>query len=113
MVVAVIARPLAGVFTDDPAVIAAAGDLILWVAVIQPLSAVAFTLDGILIGASDTRFLAGSMAISSAIFVALAFVTLARGWGTAGLAVGTTIWLVIRSATTGARFVRGRWAVDQ
>jgi putative MATE family efflux protein len=112
-VVAVVARPLAGVFTDDPAVIAAAGDLILWVAAIQPLSAIAFTLDGILIGASDTRFLAGSMAISSAIFVSLAFVALAQDWGTGGLAVGATIWLVLRSATTGTRFVRGRWAVDQ
>lgn len=108
---AVVARPLAGVFTDDPAVTAAAGGLILWVAAIQPLSAIAFTLDGILIGASDTRFLATSMVISSAVYVALASVALSRGWGTAGLAVGATIWLAIRSATTGARFVRGRWAV--
>jgi Na+-driven multidrug efflux pump len=110
LVVAAVAGPLAELFTEDPAVASAARDLILWVAAIQPLSAIAFTLDGILIGASDTRFLALSMGGSSAIYVAISLVSLDRGWGTAGLAAGATIWLLLRSATTGVRFARGRWA---
>ncbi len=109
--VSVVARPLASVFSDDPAVVSAATGLIVWVAAIQPLSAVAFTLDGILIGASDTRFLAASMLVSSVAFAALSLIALSVGWGTAGLALGATVWLVLRSATTGLRFVRGRWAV--
>ena len=52
-------RPvLPHLFTDDEAVIALAQFLLLWVAVLQPLNAVAFVLDGVLIGAGDQQFLA-------------------------------------------------------
>lgn len=104
--------PIAGIFTDDAEVVAAAGGLITWIAVIQPISAAAFTLDGILIGASDTRFLALAMLACSAMFVAVCLVALDLGWGTAGLAAGATIWLVSRALTTWARFARGRWALQ-
>jgi putative MATE family efflux protein len=104
------AWPLAGVFTDDPEVVATAARLILWVALLQPLAAAAFTLDGILIGASDTRFLAVSMLASSGLFVVCALVALERGWGAPGLAIGATVWMVARTVTTGARWRGGRWA---
>ena len=103
---------IAGVFTNDPEVNAAAAALIAWLAVIQPVSAAAFTLDGILIGASDTRFLAAAMVGCSVLFVALSLLALELGWGTAGLAAGASVWLAARAATTGARFVRGRWALQ-
>lgn len=76
---------------------------------VQPLAAAAFTLDGILIGASDMAFLARSMAVCSLLFVAVAWVALEAGWGGAGLAAGATLWLVARSAWTGARLRGGRW----
>lgn len=104
--------PLAGVFADDAAVVDAAAGLIGWLALLQPLAAAAFTLDGILIGASDTRFLAASMAASSAVYVAIALVALEAGWGTAGLAAGATVWMAARAITTGARFRNGRWALQ-
>lgn len=69
----------------------------------------AFTLDGILIGGSDVGFLAVSMVASSALFVGLAIAAFAFEWGTAGLAAAATVWLVARTATTGARLVRQRW----
>lgn len=102
--------PVAGIFTDDPEVTSAAVGLIAWIALIQPISAAAFTLDGILIGASDTRFLALAMVGCSLVFAAVCFVALEIGWGTAGLALGASLWLVARAGTTGTRFARGRWA---
>lgn len=104
-------RPIAGLFSDDPRVIAASSSLIGWVALIQPLSATAFTLDGILIGASDTRVLAASMVASSAVFATISLLALNNGWGAAGLAAGATIWLGARSATLGKRLLGGRWTL--
>jgi putative MATE family efflux protein len=106
-----LSRPIARVFTDDPAVESAAASLLVWVAALQPVAAVAFTLDGVLIGASDTRFLAWSMAVSSAAFVVVSYVAFKSGWGTAGLVVGATAWMVARTATTGLRWLRGRWVL--
>jgi putative MATE family efflux protein len=102
-------RPVAGIFTNDPRVIVASAGLIGWVALIQPLSAAAFTLDGILIGASDTRVLAGSMVMSSALFAGFVLVALNNGWQETGLAAGATIWLTARTATLGKRLIGGRW----
>lgn len=106
----VAAAPVARLFSRDGAVVEGAQDLLVWLALVQPLAAAAFTLDGILIGASDTRFLAVSMAAASAAFVAVSGASLALEWGTVGLAAGATVWLALRTATTGARFARGAWA---
>jgi putative MATE family efflux protein len=103
------ARPIATVFTGDERVVDAAGGLLIWLALVQPLAGAAFTLDGILIGASDTRFLAWSMAGSSALFVLISLAALSLDWGTAGLAAGATLWLIARTLTTGARWRAGRW----
>ena len=103
-------RPIAAIFSADPDVISATASLLMWLALVQPLAAMAFTLDGILIGASDTRFLAVAMAASSVLYVGLALTALDRGWGTGGLAAGMTVWLVARVATTGTRWRSERWA---
>lgn len=112
LIIFALRNPIGSIFTDDPDVVEAAGGLIAWIALIQPISAAAFTLDGILIGASDTRFLAIAMVGCSTVFVAVCLLALELEWGNAGLAVGTTIWLAARAATTGARFVGGRWALQ-
>lgn len=105
-----LSKPIADIFSDDSRVIDAAAMLIVWVGITQPLSSAAFTLDGILIGASDTRFLAGAMVASSVLFVAGSLLALNFDWGTAGLAGAATVWLFARTGTTGVRFIRGRWA---
>jgi putative MATE family efflux protein len=105
-----LSTPIADIFSDDPRVVNAAAALIVWVGVTQPLSSAAFTLDGILIGASDTRFLAYAMVASSVLFVGGSLLALDLDWGTAGLAGAATVWLVARAGTTGVRFVGGRWA---
>lgn len=109
VVLLVLSRPVTSIFSADPEVVSATAALLVWLAIVQPLAAIAFTLDGILIGASDTRFLAVAMAASSAVYVGLAVVALQQDWGIAGLAVGMTVWLFTRVATTGIRWQREKW----
>lgn len=101
---------IAGAFSDDPRVVAETADLIAWLGVIQPLAAVAFTFDGIFIGALRTRFLAGSMALSSAAYVGVAYAGYQAGWGTASLAAGATLWMALRVLTTSWLYLRPDWA---
>ena len=46
--------PLASIFSNDPAVVALSGFILLFVAVAQPVNAAAFAFDGIYIGAGDS-----------------------------------------------------------
>jgi len=68
VVVAVTRSPLAALFTDDPAVRAAAATPLWIVAAIQPLNSIAFALDGILVGWERVRVLATIMAVATAAF---------------------------------------------
>ena len=54
-------------------------------AALMPLNGVVFALDGILIGAGDTRFLMWGMLLSSAVYVPVALLALDQGWGIIGV----------------------------
>ena len=57
-----ILRPLiVPLFTDDPAVSDLAEQVLLVVALMQPVNALVFVLDGILLGAGDAAYLAWAM----------------------------------------------------
>lgn len=94
-------------FTSDEAVIEQARDMWPLFALMQPAAGIIFALDGILIGAGDTRFLALAMLAALVVYVplALAATTLTALWW-ALLAL-----MAVRLVTAGARFLRGRWAV--
>jgi len=99
-------------FTSDPAVLAQAQRIWPLFCLMQPLNGAAFALDGILIGASDTRFLMLSMvAAALGVFVPIALATLAFGWGIVGVWAGLATLIVVRLAATGARFAGRRWVV--
>jgi Na+-driven multidrug efflux pump len=99
-------------FTDDPAVIDRAQAAWPLFALMQPLAAIAFALDGILIGAGDTRFLMWSMlAAAVGVYVPIALAALAFDWGIVGVWCGLLALIVARVVTTGARFLGRRWAV--
>jgi Na+-driven multidrug efflux pump len=99
-------------FTDDPRVIDRLHAIWPIFALMQPLNAIAFALDGILIGASDTRFLKWSMVFSAlAVFAPIALLSLAFDWGIVGVWCGLLGLIVARVITCGARFVGRRWAV--
>jgi len=99
-------------FTDDPAVLERAAAMWPLFALMQPLAAVVFALDGILIGASDTRYLAASMVLAGPLcYVPIALVSLDQGWGIVGVWSGMLALMGVRLAALGARFVGARWAV--
>ena len=71
-----------------------------------PFAAIVFALDGILIGAGDTRYLAAAMAASAAVAVALELLTLALDWGIAGIWAAMAALMAVRLATTAWRVRR-------
>jgi putative MATE family efflux protein len=99
-------------FTSDAGVLERAEAFWWLFALIQPIGGAVFALDGILIGASDTRFLKWSMVFSSlVVFIPIALVALEADWGIVGVWAGLVALMVARLATTGARFLSRGWAV--
>jgi putative MATE family efflux protein len=98
-------------FTGDHAVLHQAAALWPYFVLMQPLGGAVFALDGILIGASDTRYLMWSMLAASAVFIALASLALAFGWGIVGVWVALDVLIAARLALLGVRFAGRRWAV--
>jgi Na+-driven multidrug efflux pump len=78
----------------------------------QPVGALVFALDGILLGAGDTRYLARAMAFSAfGVFVPIALLSLQFDWGIVGVWWGLNALMVARLVTIGTRFRGRRWAV--
>jgi putative MATE family efflux protein len=99
-------------FTSDGAVLDRAHALWPLFALMQPIGAAVFALDGILIGAEDTRYLKWSMLFAAfGIYVPIALASLAFGWGIVGVWCGLNALMVARLVTLGLRFERRRWAV--
>lgn len=97
-------------FTHNEDVLAVVVSLVWAVAVSQPINAAAYIFDGILIGATDTRYLRNAMLLSTAVF---AFI-IAAGWMTAGLSLPLIWWAMLvfmgmRALTLGLRFRSGAW----
>ena len=99
------------VFSNDPSVVALAGFLLWYVAVLQPLNGVVFVLDGILIGASDLRYMAWAMVGAAAVFAAGAACVLILGLGIGWLWAAIGLFMVARLVGLGLRFRTARWAV--
>jgi putative MATE family efflux protein len=102
---------LPDLFTDDPAVVERAADLLLVVALLQPVNGLVFVLDGILIGAGDLRFLAVAMVGAAIVFVPAAVLVLVLDLGLAGLWAAVTLLMLTRLAALGWRFANGGWVV--
>ena len=98
-------------FTGDQAVLHQAASLWPYFVLMQPLGGAVFALDGILIGASDTGYLMWSMLAASAVFIALASLALAFGWGIVGVWAALDVLIAARLALLGVRFASRRWVV--
>ncbi|MBB4663563.1 MATE family efflux transporter [Conexibacter arvalis] len=97
-------------FTDDPAVVERTREVWWLFALMQPAAGAVFALDGILIGAGDSRFLMWSMlACAVGVFVPLALLSLALGWGIVGVWCGIVALIASRLLLTLVRFARGGW----
>jgi putative MATE family efflux protein len=99
-------------FTSDPRVLSRLRAIWPIFALMQPLNAVVFGLDGILLGAGDTRYLKWAMAFSAlAVFAPVALGSLLAGWGIVGVWLGLLGLILARLLTCGLRFAGRRWAV--
>jgi len=101
-------------FTKSPEVIAAiGGGLFLLVALMQPLNGIVFVIDGLLIGARDTRFLMWAMlAGGCGVFIPISWLSLNYGWGLAGILIGLSALMLWRCATNVFRFTGRKWTAD-
>jgi Na+-driven multidrug efflux pump len=98
-------------FTGDDQVVERAHEIWLIFALMQPLNGAVFALDGILIGAGDTRYLMWAMLASTlGVFVPITLASLAFDWGIVGVWFGLLGLIVARLATLGWRFRGRRWA---
>ncbi len=96
-------------FTGDAAVLDEAALLWPLFAVMQPLNGAVFALDGILIGAGDGPFLAGSMVAAFLACAAVLLGALAGDWGIRGVWAALVVLILVRLTLMTARFRRGRW----
>jgi putative MATE family efflux protein len=98
-------------FTTDAAVIERANAMWPLFCALWPPAAIVFALDGILIGAGDTRYLAGAMVLAATVFAPLALAALELGWGIVGVWCALLALMGVRLATLAVRFAGRRWAL--
>jgi putative MATE family efflux protein len=85
-------------FTADPAVRSAAVTALLWAALTQPLAALAFVYDGIVLGLGDYAAMRRAMIMALAVFAPLAALVLRFPWlGLAGVWIALGCWLAART----------------
>jgi len=111
LILAPLSHALPAAFTHDPAVLHQAALLWPFLVVMQPIGGAVFALDGILIGAGDTRYLMWSMLAASAVFIVLAALALALDWGVTGVWAALDVLIATRLALLWPRFATRRWAV--
>jgi putative MATE family efflux protein len=108
----VVAEPvLALVFTHDHAVRHELTGLLIAVALMQPLAAVVFVLDGILIGAGDARYLAWAMVGATLCYLPCAFFVLATDAGIVALWGCVYVFMLARLYGMGRRYRGDAWLV--
>ena len=98
MLTAALALFAPGAFTSDPAVRSAAVTGLLWAALTQPLAALAFVYDGIILGLGDYAAMRHAMIVSIAAFVPLAALVLRFRWlGLPCVWIALGCWLAART----------------
>jgi putative MATE family efflux protein len=100
---------LALVFTSDRAIGHALIPVLLVAALFQPAAGVVFVLDGVLIGAGDTVYLAWASLACTAVFLACLAAVLAAGWGLTWLWVAVGLFTLARLGCLWVRAEGTRW----
>jgi Na+-driven multidrug efflux pump len=106
------ARPfLPGLFAAAPPVAGLLLDVLLVVALLQPVAGVVFVLDGVLIGAGDQDYLALAGVITAAVFgIAAGWVHVRHG-GLVALWLAFSVWVAARFVTLTLRARGSAWLV--
>jgi putative MATE family efflux protein len=99
-------------FTSDPAVIDKAHVLWPFLVLMMPLNGWVFALDGILFGAGDLRFMRNVTAAAAVLgYLPITLATAGFGWGLAGIWMGISAFIWIRSCVGFARWRGRRWLI--
>jgi putative MATE family efflux protein len=98
-------------FTGDALVLDRVGAIWLLFALMQPLNGAVFALDGILIGAGDGPYLAGSMVVAFLASAPIAVAALVLDWGIVGVWSALVVLILVRLALMWHRFAGRRWLV--
>jgi putative MATE family efflux protein len=109
----VVARPwLVELFTNDAGVRDLALQTLVVVALLQPIAAVVFVLDGVLIGAGDAGYLALAMVVATfEVYLPAALAVALTGAGLLWLWGALALWMLARFVGMVARYRTDRWAV--
>ncbi|PYC87509.1 MATE family efflux transporter [Streptomyces tateyamensis] len=108
----VLARPLyLPLFTADPAVRAQLAQVVLLLALTEPVAGLVFVLDGVLMGAGDGPYLARAMLATLLVFAPVALAVPALGWGLPGLWGAINLFMLVRAGFLAARSRTGAWLV--
>jgi Na+-driven multidrug efflux pump len=107
-----VAAPVIGpLFTGDGRVRATLTSLLVIVALFQPVNAVVFLWDGVLIGAGDGPYLAVAGILTTIGFLVAAAVSAALGGGVVGLWWAIGVYMLARLLALGARIRAPSWLV--
>jgi putative MATE family efflux protein len=98
-------------FTNDASVRDLTDQVLVFVALLQPVAAAVFVLDGVLIGAGDARYLAAAMVAASLVYGGLLVVAVATGAGLLWLWAAFAVWMGLRWLGLHLRFRSDRWIV--
>jgi len=112
-VVVIVTRPwLVDLFTNDAGVRHLAMQALLVVALLQPVAAVVFVLDGVLIGAGDAGYLALAMLVATfGVYLPAALAVAVTDAGFLWLWGALALWMLARFVGMVARYRTDRWAV--
>ena len=110
LVLAGLSPLVARVFSTDPTVTSRATAGLVVLAVLLLPGSVAFALDGVLIGASDVRFLGRAMAIALAVYLPIVVLPLRYpSLGIVGVWLALTVWMTARAVLMQRRFQGSAW----
>ena len=99
-------------FTDDPNVRTLLFQCMIVVALHQPLAALVFLLDGVLIGSGDTKYLAQVITLAMVVFLVISWAVLRFNLGVLGLWGAMIGFLITRGAFMYKRAMGDAWIVE-
>ena len=105
----VLREPITTVFTNQADIAPLVASSLLWVGAMQPMNGVAFSLDGVLVGAGDQRYLAVAMVGSLGVLLVAGAVVTVAGTALWGLWLALTLFMASRVAALGWRYRSPRW----
>ncbi len=101
------------VFSSNPSVRHQATVALAICGAVQPVAALSFVLDGLILGAAGYRTLQWAMLLALLAFIPLAALTLANhSLGLVGVWLALACWLLARAAILGWRWLSGHWGTS-